>query len=473
VLHPGKKKIHMIAICGTGMAALAGLLKRSGHVVTGSDQNIYPPMSDLLAELAITCFQGFRAEQIPAGTDLVVIGNAVGKNNPEALAVLNRGVPYLSMPQALSQFFLQDKDPVVVVGTHGKTTTTALLAWSLESSGADPGLMVGGWATNFKGSHKLGAGSLFVVEGDEYDSAFFDKGPKFLHYRPKYAILTSVEFDHGDIYPDIDAVKSAFSRFTRLLPPEGLLMAAPEEGAVAQVVGGIAAPVQTYGLGEGVDWLARSICFESNLTRFEVLYRGRSLGFFESPLMGRHNVKNTLGVLGLLWNLGLSKEKIQEGLLGFAGIKRRQEIVGVVNDIIVMDDFAHHPTALCATVEAVKSRYPNRRIWAIFEPRSATSRRNIFQAEFVEALQGADRAVLVNPFAVESIAPESRLDSEKIVAELRRRGREADYFPSADAVVTQISPRLAPGDLVLVMSSGGFDGIHKKLLTALAREPVS
>ena len=461
----------MIAVCGTGMAALAGLLKRAGHTVTGSDQNIYPPMSELLAELKIPCFQGFRAEQIPASTDWVVVGNAVSKSNSEVVAVQEQGIPYLSMPQALARFFLQEKDPIVVTGTHGKTTTTSLLAWILESAGEDPGVMVGGWAKNFNGNHKLGKGRWFVVEGDEYDTAFFDKGPKFLHYRPRYAILTSVEFDHGDIYPTLESIKSAFSRFVELLPPEGFLMAAPDEGEVNEVIGGAKCPLATYGVGSGFDWEARSIELSGERTRFEAVCRGRSLGRFESPLMGIHNVKNALGVIGLLSQLGIATEKIREGLINFAGVKRRQEIIGIENDVVVMDDFAHHPTAISETIAAVKGRYTNRRIWAVFEPRSATSRRNIFQDAFVDAFVEADFPVIVSPFAPEKIAPEIRLDPEKVVRGLREKGKEAFHCTNADAVVEKISPLLRPGDLVLVMSSGGFDGIHRKLLKALGRDP--
>lgn len=464
-----KKKIHMIAVGGTGMTALAGLLIRDGHTLTGSDQNLYPPMSELLAELRIPCFQGYRADQIPKDIDFVVIGNAIGKNNPEVLAVQERGLPYFSMPQAVSHFFLEGKEPLVVAGTHGKTTTCALLAWILESAGKDPGLMIGGWIKNFDGNHKLGKGKWFVLEGDEYDTAFFDKGPKFLHYRPRYGILTSVEFDHADIYPSLESVKAAFSLFSQLLPSKGFLMVDPEGKSVREVIRGAKCPVETYGTVGEVDWKAQAIELAGECTRFEVIAHGRSLGFFESPMMGLHNLKNSLAVIGLLSHLGLSADTIRSGLASFSGVKRRQEIVGIKNDIVVMDDFAHHPTAVLETIAAVRGRYTNRRIWAVFEPRSATSRRNIFQEIFVDAFMGADCVVLVNLFAPERISPDLRLRPEKVVEALCNRGKEAYFFPTADAVVTEISPRLRPGDLILVMSSGGFDGIHKKLLETIAK----
>jgi UDP-N-acetylmuramate: L-alanyl-gamma-D-glutamyl-meso-diaminopimelate ligase len=373
------------------------------------------------------------------------------------------------MPQALSMFFLRQREPIIVAGTHGKTTTTSLLAWVLEAAGEDPGLLVGGWAKNFDGNHKLGTGRWFVVEGDEYDTAFFDKGPKFLHYRPRYAILTGVEFDHGDIYPTLEAVKSAFSRFIRLVPPQGFLMAGSEGGSVAEIIREAACPVETYGIGPGVDWEARSIDFAGELTRFEAVRRGRLLGRFDLPLMGLHNVKNALSVVALASHLGLSPEKIRAGLKSFAGVRRRQEVVGVENGVLVIDDFAHHPTAIAETIAAVKGRYPGRRLWAIFEPRSATSRRNVFQEAFVEALTGADRPVMVDLFSPEKVAAEVRLNPRKVVEGLVARGKEALFFSNADAVVEGISPILSSGDVILVMSSGGFDGIHRKLLRAIAK----
>lgn len=462
------KRIHLIAVCGTGMGSLAGMLKKAGHHVTGSDQNIYPPMSTLLAELGIPCGREYDPVNIPSEVDLVVIGNAVSRSNIEVQEVLRRGIPYCSMPEALARFFLEDRRSVVVAGTHGKTTTASLLAWILEAGGLDPGFMIGGWVKNFGGNHKIGKGLPFVVEGDEYDTAFFDKGPKFLHYRPHTAILTSVEFDHGDIFKDLAAVKAAFRSFVELIPKDGLLVSELEEPNVAEVSYPSACPMESYGLHPGVFWRAEALEAGDHGMSFEV-FRGKTrVGRFDIPLSGIHNVKNATAVIAVALHHGLPVERIREGLAAFEGIKRRQEIVGRKGDVLVMDDFAHHPTAIDVTLRGLKGRYPGRRLWAIFEPRSATSRRNVFQSAFAASFGAADRVIIADPFAPEKIPADLRLDPERLVRDIRASGKIARHIGTADAIVRTIIPEVGPHDLIVVMSSGGFDGIHQKLLSGLS-----
>jgi UDP-N-acetylmuramate: L-alanyl-gamma-D-glutamyl-meso-diaminopimelate ligase len=464
---PTYRHIHLIAICGTGMAALARMLKAAGYRVTGSDANVYPPMSTLLEREGIPYRIGFRPENIEPDTDLVVIGNAVSRTNPEVQSVLDRGIPYRSFPQALAEFFLTNRTPIVIAGTHGKTTTSALMAWVLESAGLDPGFLIGGWVINFGANSRPGTGRYFVVEGDEYDTAFFDKGPKFLHYRPHAAILTSIEFDHGDIYNDLDEIKTAFRKFVRLIPSDGILFAMDEDPNVRTVIRDVPCPQSTYGLNSTAGWCAEGIRFNSDGVSFRVRNGRQDLGLFRSPMVGRHNLVNALAVIGLASTLGLSPESIQKGIESFRGVKRRQEMLGEVAGVIVMDDFAHHPTAIRETLAGLRLRYPQRRIWAVFEPRSATSRRNVFQKEFPSSFDPADRIVIANIFAPEKLPAGLRLDPKQVAEDLRGLGKEAEFIPTTDEIVRTISPHLKSGDLVCVMSSGGFDGIHGKLLKAL------
>jgi len=461
-------RIHLIAVCGTGMAALAGLLKAAGHQVSGSDADIFPPMSILLQRAGVPVSLGFNAANITPEIDHVVIGNAVRADNPEAVATLARGIPYSSMPQTLADFFLKERKPAVVAGTHGKTTTASLLAWVLAAAGRDPGMMIGGWVKNFDGNHRLGGSAHFVVEGDEYDTAFFDKGPKFLHYRPHHAILTSIEHDHADIYPDLAAVQKAFCQFVALLPRDGFLVAA-DDLIVREVARGAACEVETYGLDARANWSASAPVSEDGRLIFEVRHRGEKVGTVNSPLAGRHNLKNSLAVIALCHRLGVSWDAICDGIARFEGVKRRQEVVGTVRDIIVIDDFAHHPTAITETLAALRLRYPRRRLWAIFEPRSASSRRNTFQSAFIDAFSGADRTIIADVFAHEKVPGDLRLDPKKIVSDLTAAGHEAMFIPTATEIVATLATALSPGDVVCIMSSGGFGGIHSQLLTALGR----
>ena len=465
---PPYRHIHLIAICGTGMAALARMLKSAGYRVTGSDANVYPPMSTMLERQEILYQVGFRPENIEPDTDLVVIGNAVSKTNPEVLAVLERGIPYRSFPQALAEFFLKDRIPIVVAGTHGKTTTSAMMSWVLECAGLDPGFLIGGWVKNFDANSRPGTGRYFVVEGDEYDTAFFDKGPKFLHYQPHDVILTSIEFDHGDIYNSLDEIKAVFRAFVRLIPSDGILFAADDEPNVRDVIRDLSYPVFLYGLDSSSRWHAERVRFDSEGVSFHVVDGARDLGPFRSPMVGRHNLMNALGVIGLASTLGLSVNAIKKGIESFQGVKRRQEVVGEMKGVIVMDDFAHHPTAIRETLAGLRLRYPHHRIWAVFEPRSATSRRAIFQKEFSQAFDSADQIVIADLFAPEKLAAEQRLDPKRVVEDLQSLGKDAAFIPTADEIVRTLARQLRSGDLVCVMSSGGFDGIHGKLLKALS-----
>jgi len=335
------KKIHLIAICGTGMSSLAGMLKSSGYDLTGSDDNVYPPVSTQLEKLGIPYFKGFKPSNLDHAPDLVIVGNVVSRGNPEVEAMLDRGLKHTSFPQALCDFYLKDKHSIVIAGTHGKTTTSAAIAWTLESAGLDPSLMVGGITRNFHSNYKLGLGKYFVVEGDEYDTAFFDKTPKFLHYRPRSALITSLEFDHADIYRDLDQIKDEFKRFIKLVPEDGLLVACVDDPRVRELVQRVRAPLETYGFSPEARWRVEDLKFSERGTEFSVYQGEKRFGHFFTSLMGRHNVSNLLGAAVLLAGLGLSAEEIQEGFGTFQGVKRRQEWVGSVGDIIVLDDLDH------------------------------------------------------------------------------------------------------------------------------------
>ena len=462
------RHIHLIAICGVGMSALAGMLQARGFRVTGSDQHVYPPMSTQLSALGIDLRQGFSAAHLADHPDLIVVGNAVSRSNPEVQAMLELGLPFLSFPQALAEFFLVDCHPIVIVGTHGKTTTASLMAWVLESAGLAPSYMIGGIPHNFGTNYQLGKGAFFVVEGDEYDTAFFDKGPKFLHYRPRTAILTSVEFDHADIYRDLDHVKEAFRRFVHILPADGYLAAGVEFPHVVDLLTSVPCQWEGYGFAAQAHWRAAQVDVNEEATRFLVQHQQRSLGTMSSALVGQHNIQNALGVIAVASHLGLSFDAIRAGLQSFAGVKRRQEIRGVVRQITVIDDFAHHPTAIKETLAALRARYHGRRLWAIFEPRSATSRRATFQREFIGAFAEADRVIISALFNPDSVPLDVRLSPERLADEIACHcGKDAVYLPEVDAIVEHVATGAHAGDVVVIMSNGGFGGIHEKLLEAL------
>jgi UDP-N-acetylmuramate: L-alanyl-gamma-D-glutamyl-meso-diaminopimelate ligase len=464
------RHIHLIAICGVGMSALAGMLQAKGFRVTGSDQNVYPPMSTQLEALGIELRQGFSPDHLADHPDLIVVGNAVSRSNPEVQAMLEQGIPFLSFPQALAEFFLHDRHPIVVVGTHGKTTTASLMAWVLESAGLDPSYMIGGIPHNFGTNYKLGTGAFFVVEGDEYDTAFFDKDPKFLHYRPRSAILTSVEFDHADIYRDLDHVKDAFRRFTRTLPADGYLVAGIDFPHAADLLASVPCFWEGYGFAETAHWRASNEAWSDAGARFVVHHRGQRVGSMRWELSGRHNIQNALGTIAVASHLGVPLERIQQGLETFAGVKRRQEVRGVVQGITVIDDFAHHPTAIRETRDALRARYQGRRLWAIFEPRSATSRRATFQDDFVAAFASADRVVIAGLYNPDSIPPEARLSPEQLAEDIARTCvQDTVYLPEVAAIVEHVTARALAGDVIAIMSNGGFGRIHDKLLEALRK----
>ena len=458
------KNIYLIAICGTGMAALAGLLKEAGYQVSGSDTNVYPPMSTLLDNAGIPVLPGYRKGNITPDIDLVIVGNAVSKTNEEVQAVLEAGLEYTSFPEALSHFFLVGRKSLVVTGTHGKTTTTSLLSWVLQASGRKPGFMVGGWLKNFDNNHQVPEGDYFVTEGDEYDSAFFDKGPKFLHYRPDASILTGIEFDHADIFADLDQIKGAFRKYVSLIRPEGVILVKHADANIQDVLGEAVCRIETYGYLEGADWRIGDYRFEGGYGFFSLSFKGEKRADFQLAMMGRHNVENAVAVAALCLGLGLKTDEINSAFKSFQGIKRRQEVVGVKNGVTVLDDFAHHPTAIRLTLEAVKEAYPGQRVWAVFEPRSATSRRKVFEQDFPDSFLAADQVVFGGLFAPDKIKKEDRLDPERVVDLIRQKGVNAKFIAEVDDIVTFIAENVESGDVVLVMSSGGFGGIHQKIL---------
>jgi len=451
------------------MASLAGMMKEKGFRVTGSDANVYPPMSTQLAALGIPLLSPYAAGNIPGDADMVIVGNAVSRNNPECLEAVRRGLPLLSMPQAVAKFFLSGKESIVVAGTHGKTTTTSLLAWSLFALGEDPSFLVGGIPKNFPVSYRVGAGPRFIVEGDEYDTAYFDKGPKFLHYLPKIVLLTSIEFDHADIYRDLSQLKESFRKLIRLIPADGLLIACADYAEVVSVAADAGCPAVYYAANPpavagvpGEVWEVRSVAENGEFTHFRL--EGRAAAHhFALRLPGRHNAANASAAAIALLHLGYGAERVAGAIAGYAGVRRRQEELGEFGGVLVVDDFAHHPTAVRETILAVRERYAGRRVIAVFEPRSNTSRRRIFRKEFAEALSGADSVVVAGVFDAEKIPPDERLSPGEVAAAVRAGGTEAFYIPEVDRIVDHLGKTCRPGDLVLVMSNGGFGGIQEKL----------
>jgi UDP-N-acetylmuramate: L-alanyl-gamma-D-glutamyl-meso-diaminopimelate ligase len=467
---PAGSHIHLIAVCGVGMASLAGLLQSRGYRVTGSDQNIYPPMSTYLADIGINVLPGFHAEHVSPRPDLVVVGNAISRNNPEGEAALSQNIPYISFPQALGQFLIGARTSLVVTGTHGKTTTTALAASVFTGAGLDPGFFVGGVPLNFGSGWKVGEGDHVVIEGDEYDTAYFDKGPKFLHYRPRNVILTSIEFDHADIYRDLNHVKSAFARLMEIIPGDGLLVVCNDYPVAVEIAAAARCNRLTYGDSGDADWTPARLQYHEGRTFFEPCYRGKSEGRIEVGVIGRHNVKNALAVYVMGRAMGIEREKLIDGFRTFKGVKRRQEIRGERRGVLLIDDFAHHPTAVRETIEAVKAAYGGRRLWAIFEPRSNTSKRNIFEREFAAALALADQVVVAAVHQPERVPEVERLSVENVAREINRLGPDnrARLIETSAEIASFVSRNARSGDVVLVMSNGGFDAVQDKILQALA-----
>jgi UDP-N-acetylmuramate: L-alanyl-gamma-D-glutamyl-meso-diaminopimelate ligase len=462
------KSIHLIAVCGTGMAALAGMLNEAGFEVTGSDHHVYPPMSTFLADHGIQIAEGFKAENLSHRPDLVVVGNAVSKDNPEVVGMFDMGLPFCSFPQALNRFFIHGKATLTVTGTHGKTTTAALLAWVLAYAGLDPGFMVGGILKNFDSNYKIGTGGYFVVEGDEYDTAFFDKGPKFLHFTPSRAILTSVEFDHADIYTDLDHVKKAFLDFVTTMPEEALLLACDAAPNVRDLAARAKCWVAPYGFAERSPWRLEDVRFDPPWTYLDVTTRGESLGTFKTLLPGLHNALNALSVIAVAHDMRLPHEVISGALETFEGVKRRQEVRGVKKGITVIDDFAHHPTEVRETLAAVRGFHPNKRVIAVFEPRTNSSMRKVFQKVYPDAFDDADLVCIRKPPLLHKIPADEQFSSEELVDDLKKEGKEAFYFPDTDAIIDYLVTVAVPEDIILIMSNGGFDNIHERLLGRLS-----
>ncbi len=462
---------HMIAICGVGMAPLAVMLKERGVAVSGCDQAAFPPMSEVLAEAGVQVALGFSPEHLEPEPDLVVVGNAIPASNPEARWVEERGLRRWSFPETLSRLFLEGRRPLVVAGTHGKTTTTGMLARALQVAGLDPGYLVGGLVRDLGRFAQSGSGEFFVVEGDEYDSAYFDKRPKFLHYRPSAAIITSIEFDHADIYRSLEEVKQAFGAFVGLLPAGAPLVVCADDPVVQATVAKSRARLVTYGIGPGAVWRAAGIAAARSGMEFDVFYRGRPMGRrLRLGLSGRMNVSNSLAVYALCRELGVAEDAVVEALAEFRGAARRQEVIGEASGVVVVDDFAHHPSAVAATLAAMRARFDGRRLWAVFEPRSNTSRRAVFQRHYAESLAAADCVVVSAVYSKpnDPLRPEEMLSTTRLVEDLRAAGRHAWSADGPDEILARLPGELRRGDVVVCMSNGAFGNLPRRLLAALA-----
>ncbi|MGB9286108.1 MAG: UDP-N-acetylmuramate:L-alanyl-gamma-D-glutamyl-meso-diaminopimelate ligase, partial [Candidatus Sulfotelmatobacter sp.] len=464
--------------CGTAMASLAGMLKQRGFHVTGSDAAAYPPMSDFLAELAIPVAQPFDPRNLEPAPDLVVVGNAISRGNVELEYVLDRRIPFCSLPQLLHDEFLRGKDVLVVAGTHGKTTTTSMLAWIFHTAGMQPSFLIGGIAENFGSSFHVGQGKHFILEGDEYDTAFFDKGPKFLHYFPDAIILTSVEFDHADIYKDLDAVETAFKRLVNLIPRRGRIIAfdgatasASESVSLERCLSRAFSPVERYGSGARAQWKITNLKLDPEKTSWTVLREGRPWADFEFALAGEYNVWNATAAAAMAAAYGVSKEEIAAALKTFKSVKRRLEVKAQVNGITIIDDFAHHPTAIAGTLKALRARYAGARLWAILEPRSNTLRRRVLQSDLARSLVLADEVIIAGVFRSEAVPENERLELPELAADIEKHGKRARLIANAEEIVATIAPEMRTGDVVAILSNGGFGGIYEKLparLRALA-----
>jgi UDP-N-acetylmuramate: L-alanyl-gamma-D-glutamyl-meso-diaminopimelate ligase len=459
------ERVHVLGISGSAMAPVAGMLKERGFHVTGSDVNVYPPASTLLDSLGIRWNEGFLEENLQPAPDLAVVGNIVARGNPEIEYVLDEKIPYCSMPQLLEEYFIPGHTSIVVAGTHGKTTTTAMLAWIFQVAGRLPDFLVGGVLRNFKEkSYGLGGGEEFIIEGDEYETAFFDRGPKFLHYHPDELILTSLEYDHADIFPDLAAIALQFRRLVNLVPRRGRILIWGESPELRETAAKAFCPVESFGLTPDCDWHAGDILWQDSATEFRIVFHGSEVTRIRIPAAGRHNVLNALAAVALAYGRGVECEAIEQALATFEGVRKRMEIKGEARGVLVVEDFAHHPTAIRLTLEAARTRWPGRKIWAAMEPRSNTMRRKIFQNVLPEALMIAD-AVLVGPVnRAQLLGEEERLSPEQIADSLLERGRPAKAFESADEIAEYLADNVKTGDVVMVLSNGSFDGLSGKLL---------
>ncbi|NNE68540.1 MAG: UDP-N-acetylmuramate:L-alanyl-gamma-D-glutamyl-meso-diaminopimelate ligase [Pyrinomonadaceae bacterium] len=466
---------HLIGICGTAMASLAGMLQARGHKVTGSDQNVYPPMSTQLKELGIEIMKGYKPENLDCGADSIIVGNAISRGNPELEELLNRKLAYYSQAETIKRLFIRGKHSLVVAGTHGKTTTTSIATWVAEVGGLDPSFLVGGVVQDFGASFRVTDSGYFIIEGDEYDTAYFDKKPKFMHYLPEIAIVNNIEFDHADIYRDMTDIKFEFSRLMNLVPSNGHLIAGIDSPVVGEVLedmeGKLFTNVETFGLKDGAKWQARYIDFSGDLMRFTVFKEGVNWGEFETTLIGEFNVRNCLAVIIAADAWGIPIEKIQEALRTFKSVKRRVEIRGVENGVTIIDDFAHHPTAVEETLKALKQKYEENRLVAVFEPRSWSSRLAVFQEPYAKAFAYADYVIIAGVYDTAKASELGKvLDTRELVEDIALQGKPSFSFADADEIVEHLTPEMKDGDVVAVMSNGGFGGIHEKLLSVLRKK---
>jgi UDP-N-acetylmuramate: L-alanyl-gamma-D-glutamyl-meso-diaminopimelate ligase len=463
---------HLIGICGTAMAALAGMLQARGHRVTGSDENVYPPMSTMLASLGISVMPGYRAEHLEPAPDCVIVGNAIPRGNAEVETTLNRKLLYRSQAEVVKEEFIRGRRSLVVAGTHGKTTTTSIAAWLMDRGGLDPTFLIGGVAQNFGVSFRVTNSDYFIIEGDEYDTAYFDKGPKFMHYLPEIGIVNNIEFDHADIYPDLAAVKLAFRRFMNLIPANGRLIAGWDTASVREVVASMGsrllAQLETFGIREDAKWQLRDTNYVGDMSSFTVFREGKEWGQFQTPLIGEFNLLNCLAVIIAAEAWGVERNSIAESLASFKNVRRRAEIRGQERGVTVIDDFAHHPTAVRETLRALRNKYPKQRLIAVFEPRSWSSRLAVFQDEYAQAFEPADYVLIANVFDSRKVTEKGRaLDTDQLIADISKLDKPAFALPGADEIVEQLIPELSDGDVVAIMSNGGFGNIHEKLLGAL------
>jgi len=456
------QKFHFIGICGTAMGSVAVALQERGFKISGSDESVYPPMSIFLEDHEIKLHQGYRAENIPADADVVVIGNAMKRGNPEVETVLNRKLFYLSLPEVLKNYFLRGKHNLVVTGTHGKTTTTSLLTWIMEKAGRNPGYLIGGIPKNLGQGAYLNDSKYFVIEGDEYDSAFFDKRSKFVHYLPELVIVNNVEFDHADIFKDLDEIKLSFRRLLNIVPQNGMVLLNGDDHNCVEVAKDCLAQMVEVGFSKNCAQRIRDVTYSPEGSQFKL---GDDV--YEIPLVGEFNVRNAAMAASAARFYDVPKAKIDNALKSFSGIARRQEVRGEAGGVKVIDDFGHHPTAIAQTLQALRQRYQSQRIWAIFEPRSNTTRRAVFQKELPEALKVADGVFIAQVARLEQIPEAERLNPEEVIKEISEDGRPAFYEKNADAIIDRIMPLLKPEDVVVVLSNGGFDNIHEKLLARL------
>jgi len=453
------------------MSSLAGMLQEKGYTITGSDHNIYPPISTFLESLSISVKKGYSPSNLHPTPDLVIVGNVITRNNPESEELLKLDIPYLSMPQALKKFAMNKKKSIVIAGTHGKTTVSALTAWILEVAGMNPSFMIGGIAKNFHRNFKLSDGPYFVIEGDEYDTAFFDKGPKFLHYNPYLAAITSIEFDHADIYKGIEEIKNSFARFIEIVPQQGTLCVNSDDPLLLDVIKGAQCPILSFAIRGDADLTVGDVTSQDGKTRFTIFKKNMEFARVTTDLFGNYNISNILAATAISSLIGIPHETIVRAIGTFKGVKRRLEVLGEYQGVMVIDDFAHHPTAVSETIKAVKGHYRNRRLVAVFEPRSNSSRRNIFQNAYADSFTDADLVILPEPPMMDKIPLNERFSSPKLIADLKKRGIEAHYFPDNHALLDGLLAHIKPGDAILVMSNGAFDNIQGRLVDHLKEKP--